>query len=293
VAQQAMPPDATTSAEHHPSTMELQDKVCLIAGSSGAIGHAVAERFAREGAHLALTYLTRLPADLERLCIGGNRILPMQLDITDQEAIGKATDAICKRFGKIDCLVNCSGVLGPVGTTGEVDAKDWVRAIQVNLIGSFYLTRAVLPSMQGQGQGKIIHFSGGGAAYARPFYTAYSASKAALVRFCESLAEELRDAHIDVNAVAPGPVNSRMWEQVRSLPEPDDRTAAELQRMEATGGVPPERAADLAVFLASDRSNGLSGRLISAIWDEWSTLHHRIPELMKTEAGTLRRVPFV
>ncbi len=273
--------------------MELQNKVCLIAGSSGAIGRAVAERFAAEGAHLALAYLTRLPADLEDLCSANSKIMSMQLDITDQEATGRAATAICNRFSRIDCLVNCSGVLGPVGATAEVDASEWVRAIEVNLVGSFYLTRAVLPSMQAQGKGKIIHFSGGGAAYARPFYTAYSAGKAALVRFCESLAEELRDAHIDVNAVAPGPVNSRMWEQLRSLPKPDDRTAAELQRMEATGGVPAERAAELAVFLASDRSNGLTGRLISAIWDDWGTLHDRIPELMKTEAGTLRRVPFV
>ncbi len=118
--------------------------------------------------------------------------------------------------------------------------------------------------MLAQSSGKIIHLSGGGAAYGRPFYTAYSASKAALVRFSESLAEELRDAHIDVNTVAPGPVNNRMWEQVRALKEPDPKTISELKKMNETGGVSADRAAELALFLASDRSNGLSGRLISA-----------------------------
>jgi NAD(P)-dependent dehydrogenase (short-subunit alcohol dehydrogenase family) len=172
-----------------------------------------------------------------------------------------------------------------------VPADQWVEAIEANLIGSFYLTQAVLPAMIAQSWGKIIHFSGGGAAYARPFYSAYSASKAALVRFSESLAEELREFHIDVNAIAPGPVRSRMWDQMEAVADPDPRTRAELKKMQETGGEPPERAAELAAFLASRRSNGLTGRLISAIHDNWADFDQRIPQIMESEAGTLRRVP--
>ena len=137
----------------------------------------------------------------------------------------------------------------------------------------------------------IIHFSGGGAAYARPYYSAYSSSKAALVRFSESLAEELRDSNIDVNTIAPGPVESGMWDELRSFKPPDNKTVAELKRMDETGGVSPVIAADLAVFLASDRSNGLTGKLISAVWDPWASFDQRINEIMNSEAGTLRRVP--
>jgi 3-oxoacyl-[acyl-carrier protein] reductase len=172
--------------------------------------------------------------------------------------------------------------------------NDWVEAVEINLLGSFYLTRAVLPQMLARGSGKIIHFSGGGAAYARPFFTSYSASKAALVRFIESLAEELKEHHIDINAIAPGAVNSRMWSQMRSSGDAGgETTLADVRKMEETGGVPPERAADLAVFLASERSTGLSGRLISAVHDDWTTFDRRISEIAVSEAGTLRRVPFV
>jgi 3-oxoacyl-[acyl-carrier protein] reductase len=195
--------------------------------------------------------------------------------------------------GTIDTLVNCTGTLGPVGPTSEVAAADWVNTIQINLVGSFYLTQAVLPFMLQKGSGKIIHFSGGGAAYGRPHFTAYGASKAALVRFVESLAGELRDAHIDVNAIAPGPVNSRMWDELRTVAHQAGPGAVEdIKKMDETGGVSPSLAANLALFLASDASNGLSGRLISAIHDRWYTFENRIPQIASSEAGTLRRIPF-
>lgn len=273
--------------------MQLENKVCLIAGASGAIGAAVAKRFHEEGATLALASHTHVSSleDLELL--QDESIFSVQADIRSFEEVNHLIKSILDRFGTLDCVVNCTGILGPIGPTAEIDEKAWASTIEVNLLGSFYLTRAALPPMLAKKQGKIIHFSGGGAAYGRPFYSAYSASKAALVRFCESIAEELRDSHIDVNTIAPGPVNSRMWEQVRALPHPDERTIDELKKMEETGGVPPARAADLAVFLASDRSNGLTGRLISAVWDNWNGFEQRIPELMRSEAGTLRRVPLV
>jgi NAD(P)-dependent dehydrogenase (short-subunit alcohol dehydrogenase family) len=271
--------------------MQLKDKVCLIAGASGAIGHAIASRFHQEGAKLALHSHSHPAAIAEWQ--NSNSVTQVKADITSARQVQQLVDEVIAKFGTLDCLVNCTGVLGPIGATSDVDEKAWSEAININLIGSFYLTRAALKPMLAKKRGKIMHFSGGGAAYGRPFYSAYSASKAALVRFAESVAEEVRDSNIDVNAIAPGPVNSRMWDQVRSLANPDAKTIAELKKMEETGGVPPDRAAELAVFLASNRSNGLTGRLISAVWDDWNSFEQRIPELMRSEAGTLRRVPLV
>jgi 3-oxoacyl-[acyl-carrier protein] reductase len=275
--------------------LQLDNKICLIAGASGAIGMAVAQRFGAEGARLALTYHSRKPQSEKFLRLGNERnILQIPLDICSRQKTEEAVQQVITNFGGIDVLVNCTGVLGPIGPTAQVKIDDWVQAVETNLLGSFYLTRAVLPVMLTQGRGKIIHFSGGGAAYARPFFTAYSASKAALVRFTESLAEELRESGIDVNAIAPGPVNSRMWRQMRaSAAAAGPQTTADLKKMEESGGVPPDRAAALAVFLASDRSNGLTGRLISAVHDDWAEFDHRIPEIMSSEAGTLRRVPLI
>lgn len=267
---------------------QLSNKVCLIAGASGAIGQAVAECFHQQGARLALTYLSHPP------CLAPSReVLHIATDIRCRPQVERAVDQALHSFGNIHALVNCTGVLGPIGSTTQVPIEEWVDAFETNLIGSFYLTRAVLPSMLASRKGKIIHFSGGGAAYGRPFFTAYGASKAALVRFTESLAQELTGTNIDVNAIAPGPVNSRMWDQMRAAGSAGGkRTLEELKNMDDSGGVPSQRAAALAAFLASDRSNGLTGRLISAVHDNWEGLDQRIPEVMHSDAGTLRRVPF-
>jgi 3-oxoacyl-[acyl-carrier protein] reductase len=266
--------------------VQLKAKVCLVAGASGAIGGAVARRFYEEGAQLAVGYLSREPS------LEDKKILRFPLNIRDWSAVQKRVEEVERQFTGIDVLVNCTGVLGPVGPVSETEAEAWVDAVETNLIGSFNLTRAVLPSMLKRQSGKIIHFSGGGAAYARPFFTAYGASKAALVRFTESLAEELRGTNVDVNTIAPGPVNSRMWDQMRAAGSAaGERTREEIRKMEQDGGVSPDRAASLAVFLASERSNGLTGRLISAVHDPWEGFERRIPAIMNSEAGTLRRVP--
>jgi NAD(P)-dependent dehydrogenase (short-subunit alcohol dehydrogenase family) len=271
---------------------ELANKVCLIAGASGAIGSAIAERFYREGARLAVATHSR-KADW---CLAeraeSDRLLRVQFDVRRAGEVVEAAERIHERFGALDVLVNCTGIQGPIGLTHALEPDAWARTVEVNLIGSFHLVRAVVPLMLARGGGKIIHFSGGGAAYARPYFSAYGASKAALVRFTETLAEELRDANIQVNAVAPGPVRSRMWDEMRAAGAAGgQKLLRELAKMDETGGVAPERVAALAIFLASRRSDGLTGRLISGVHDRWEDLTAKIPEIMNTEKGTLRRVP--
>ncbi len=273
--------------------MEFTNKVCLIAGASGAIGSAVAKAFYDEGARVALTHhAQRTNALSVGLPSKDPRIATFRLDARKWKDVQTVVAKAGNRFGPIDILVNCAGVLGPVGPTQEVSVEHWIQAIQINLIGGFLLARAVLPSMLASGAGKIIQFSGGGAAYGRPFFTAYSASKAALVRFTESLAAEVAGNNIQVNAIAPGPVKSRMWDELLASGSAGGPQAlAELKKMEETGGVSAERAAALAVFLASDRSNGLTGRLVSAVYDKWETLGPSISNALARDAGTLRRVP--
>jgi NAD(P)-dependent dehydrogenase (short-subunit alcohol dehydrogenase family) len=273
--------------------MELADRTCLIVGATGAIGCAVAESFYREGAHVALTFYSQKNGlRSESMPPKDARIAFFKLDVRSRKDVQAVVARVERRFGPITVLVNCSGVLGPIGPTHGVATEDWFRTVEINLIGSFHLVQAVLPSMLAAGRGKIIQFSGGGAAYGRPFFTAYSASKAALVRFTESLASELRESNIQTNAIAPGPVKSRMWDELRASGAAGGPQAIEeLKRMDQTGGVPSERAAALALFLASDRSNGLTGRLISAVHDKWEEIGPVIPKIMSTDAWTLRRVP--
>jgi len=271
---------------------ELENKVCFIAGASGAIGSAVAECFYREGARLVLAGHAHKPDWALSDRAASERVLHVQFDICRWEEVTAAVGEALDRFGSLDVLVNCAGAQGPIGPAHTLDPAEWARAVEINLIGCFLLARAVIPQMVAQKSGRIIHFSGGGAAYARPYFTAYGASKAAVVRFTESLAEELRDSNIQVNAIAPGPVRSRMWDEMRAAGSAaGGKALSEISQMEETGGVPPSRAAALALFLAASRSKGLTGRLISGVHDRWEGFGSRITEIMKTDRGTLRRVP--
>lgn len=276
-----------------PEHPHLQNKVCLIAGASGAIGVAVAKQFAQEGARLALTYKTRPPAEHGgALSAAKGRIAWYPLDVADWPQVADIVARVKADFGGIDVLVNCTGVIGPIGPLESTDPVKWARTIEINLTGSMYLARAVVPLMKEQGRGKIVLFSGGGAAYGRPCFTAYSSSKAGLVRFTESLAQEVEPANIQVNAVAPGPVDSRMWEEMRAAGDAGGpKLIEELKRMEETGGASPDRAARLTVSLASSPSNRITGRLLSAVWDDWEHLDKHSDKIASSDAWTLRRVP--
>lgn len=273
---------------HSPAPGELQNKVCLIVGASGTLGAAVAESFAQAGARLALTGRAAIPQALAERA----EILRLKLDISSRNEVHHALRRVREGLGSLDVVVNCSGIQGPIGPAQTVDPEEWIRAVETNLFGCFYLAHAAIPIMLSQGCGKIIFFSGGGATSARPFFSAYGAAKAAVVRLTETLAEELRDQGIQVNAIAPGAVQSRMWNEMRAAGAAGgQKLLEELKQMDRTGGVPPERAASLALFLASDRSRNLTGRLISAVYDKWEEMEPRIATIMSTEAGTLRRVP--
>lgn len=270
--------------------MELKDKVCLIAGASGALGSAIARRFQREGARLALT--SRSGAVQNSLVESqDSETLVFALEVCDWDAVRHVVESVVARWERLDVFINCTGVIGPIGPLAYSDIHAWRNSVEINLIGAYYLTRSVVPVMLRAGRGKIIHFSGGGAAYGRPYFTAYGAAKAAIVRLTESLAQELQENNIDVNAIAPGPVKSRMWDELRGAGVAAGKKAnEELRQMDENGGVSPDRAADLAVFLASERSNGLTGRLISAVHDKWCEVQDCIPAL-PADAWTLRRVP--
>jgi len=242
---------------------------------------------------LALTFLTTKPQALcDELSRGPGRVACYRLDVSDWQHVQTVIGQIRTDFAGIDVVVNCSGIQGPIGPLEALDMAEWAKAIETNFLGSVYLARAVLPIMKERARGKIILFSGGGAAYGRPYFTSYSSSKAAVVRFAESLAQELDAANIQVNAIAPGPVRSRMWDEMRAAGEAGGpKLLEELKHMEETGGTSPERAASLAVFLASDPSNRLTGRLLSAVWDDWEHLANHLDEIAASEAFTLRRVP--
>jgi 3-oxoacyl-[acyl-carrier protein] reductase len=179
--------------------------------------------------------------------------------------------------------------MGPLWTTGD---SDWEQVLRINLLAPIALCRAFVPWMQTTGGGSIVNLSGGGATGPRGYFAPYAASKAALVRVTETLAEECAGTGVRVNAVAPGAINTAMLDEVLAA-GPEKAGAKEYlaaTRRKEQGGDDPERAAACIRWLAGPESAPITGRLISAVWDRWEGLHDRAKELATTDIYTLRRV---
>ena len=276
--------------------MKLVDRVAIITGASQGLGAAIAEAFVREGASVMLCArsgddLESERSRLEGLATEGQRVLAQPADVAKPADLDALVEATVDTFSRVDVLVNNAGVYGPLGTIEDVVWDDWEAAITINLLGTVYACRAVLPHMREAGYGKIVNLSGGGATSPLPRISAYAASKAAVVRFTETLAHEIGEG-IDVNAIAPGAPATRLMDEVVAA-GPAVVGEAFHERMTATqaeGGTPLSKGASLAVFLASEASDGITGRLISAVWDPWDRLPERRQELQDGDIYTLRRI---
>ena len=213
-------------------------------------------------------------------------------DVARPEDVAHLITETLQIFPRLHILVNNAGVYGPKGEIEDVDWDEWVQAISINLLGSVLLCRAVLPHFKANHYGKIIQISGGGATNPLPRISAYAASKAAIVRFAETLAEETRDDGIDVNAIAPGALNTRLLDEVIAAgPEKVGQGFYERSlNQKAQGGTPLDKGSDLAVFLAAAESDGITGKLISAVWDPWASLPEHLDDLRRTDVYTLRRI---
>jgi NAD(P)-dependent dehydrogenase (short-subunit alcohol dehydrogenase family) len=275
----------------------LEGKVAVVTGASRGLGFAIARRFLQAGAQLAICARDRTELDVacgRLLALGGEHpsVLARDADVSQPSDVERLFATTLTHFGHIDILVNNAGMLGPAGPIESLDWKAWVQTIETNLFGPVLTCRAVLPHLKAAGRGKIIQLSGGGATHPLPLLSAYGVGKAAVIRLVETLAEEVRELRIDVNAIAPGALNTRMLEQIlQAGPErvgPAFHARAVAQK--ENGGTSIERAADLAVFLGSSLSDGISGKLISAIWDPWERLTEHREELSRSDVYTLRRI---
>lgn len=276
---------------------DLKGRFALITGANQGFGLAVARAYVRAGANVMMcarnaANLAKARDETAALAATDQIVIAHAADVSipgDVERLVAQTLAV---FPRLHILVNNAGVYGPKGLIEGVDWGAWVKAIEINLFGSVLMARVVLPHFKKHSYGKIVQLSGGGATNPLPRISAYAASKAAVVRFAETLAEEVRDLHIDVNAIAPGALNTRMLNEV--LEAGPEKVGKEFfnraLKQQEGGGAPLERGAELAVFLASADSDGITGKLISAIWDPWEEFPAHREELQKKDIYTLRRI---
>ncbi|MCL2000052.1 MAG: SDR family oxidoreductase [Planctomycetes bacterium] len=277
----------------------LENKNAVITGANRGLGLEIARGFLKAGiSGLALcarnkTILDAAAGELRQLAGPGQKIISLQADVSRPEDVNALCLTAIELFGQVQVLVNNAGIYGPKGSVESVDWEEWQQAININLGGSILMCRALLPHFKQHRAGKIIQISGGGATNPLPFLTAYAASKAAIVRFIESLSGEVASFGIDANNIAPGLLDTRLLDEVLAA-GPEAVGQAFYDRMaqaKASGNTTPlHLGAELAVFLASDASNGITGRLISAQWDNWQVWPDYLAELEKTDLYTLRRI---
>jgi NAD(P)-dependent dehydrogenase (short-subunit alcohol dehydrogenase family) len=275
----------------------LENRCAIITGASLGLGFEIAKKYLEAGASLMICarnamLLDKAALELKKLAGSGQSVLALPADVSKPKDVAALVEQALGKFGRVDIVVNNAGIAGPCGAIETVDWQEWIRTVEINLLGSVLLSRAILPHFKQAAGGKIIQLSGGGATNPLPGLSAYAASKAAVIRFIETLAEETRAYHIDVNAVAPGALNTRMLDEFLAAgPEAMGPAFHERSlRQKQDGGVPLCKGADLAVFLGSSLSDGITGKLISAVWDSWNTLPNHLDDLNATDVYTLRRI---
>ena len=269
--------------------MIFKDKSVLVTGGGRGIGKRLAIGFAQKGARIGLLARSKAELDLAHLEIehNGGNAFRIRADVTDSEQMHAAAERMRVHYGHIDVLVCAAGVQGPIGAFLENNPKAWVETINVNLIGIVNSVRCVLPQMIERRSGKIIVLAGRGAGNPRPNFTAYATSKAAVTRFAETLAEELRDHNVQINCMAPGGSYTSMTDDILQAGERAGwKEADEAQQVRLTGGIAAEKQIELALFLASPQSNHISGCLIH-VNDDWRKLKNTNIE---PDMYTLRRL---
>ena len=255
----------------------------VITGTSSGIGRHLAEQLAAEGHEIwGLARSVQSAAFATSVC-----------DVADWAQVESTRNAVAKAWPQVDALICAAAIQGAVSPAMEADPRAWSETVRVNLDGTFFAIRAFWDLLgAGARRAKIICFSGGGATKARANFSAYAAAKTGVVRLVENLAAEWAGLPVDINAIAPGAINTAMTrETVRLGPERVGREEfAAAQRQLESGGQPMAKAHGLVEFLLSEKSDGLTGRLLSAQWDDWAGLGAHAAMLAASEIYQLRRI---
>jgi len=262
----------------------------VISGSSSGIGLAVARALLTEGHAvwgLARSDQSHLSKEFPAL------FRSSFCDISDFDKVNLAAQNITAEWNNIDALITCAGLQGEIGKTLKSDPLNWEKTIKANLVGTYNCLRSFNELLaRTNRRAKIICFSGGGATQTRANFSAYACAKTGIVRLVETIASEEKGRALDINAIAPGAINTRLTDEVISLGEEivgkTEYEAALKQKKE--GGQSIAKAVDLITWLLSEASDGITGKLLSAQWDDYKNLKTNHQFLDNPNFYTLRRI---
>jgi NAD(P)-dependent dehydrogenase (short-subunit alcohol dehydrogenase family) len=264
----------------------------VITGSSSGIGQIVTQRLLQEGHYVwGVSRRRQVRPNCDSNLKG--TFCSSIADVSNANSLLTTASHVEENWTNINALITCAAIQGPIGPAIALDPTHWSETVRTILDGTFNAIKAFFPLLERSVQrAKIICFSGGGATSPRPNFSAYAAAKAGVVRLVETLAGEWRDLPVDINVVAPGALPTAMTAEILSVgPElsgPQEHASAE--RISKVGSEAFEPICGLVRYLLSDRSDGITGKLISAQWDDWPNLQSRKDDLIRSDIFTLRRI---
>ncbi|ESY93414.1 L-iditol 2-dehydrogenase [Mesorhizobium sp. LNHC229A00] len=254
--------------------MRLQGKSALITGSARGIGRAFAEAYVREGATVAIADINLEAAQKTAAAIGDNAY-PVKLDVTDQASIDAAVKAVEDKAGGLDILIN-NAALFDLAPIVEISRASYEKLFSVNVAGTLFMLQAAARSMIARGKGgRIINMASQAGRRGEPLVAVYCATKAAVISLTQSAGLDLIKHRINVNGIAPGVVDSDMWDEVDALfAKYENRPKGEKKRLVGEG-VPygrmgkPEDLSGMAVFLASDEAEYIVAQTYNVDGGQW------------------------
>ena len=268
----------------------LDGQAAVVIGGGLGIGRGIAQELGAAGAHVTVAARreNHLRDTVALIEAAGGSADAAPTDVTDLDQVASLMSRTVADHGKIDLLVNNAGRFYSIAPTWQADPDNWWRDMTVNVYGTFLACRAAIPHMIERRSGRIINLGGGGARTAFPYGNAYGTSKAALVRFSETLHEEVKEYGINVFIISPGLVRTEMTQFQLDSPE-GKKWMPRIAKMFAAGrDVPPSKAGKLCVFLASAKGDRLGGRFIQAI-DDYERIAGRASAVIEQDLYTLRR----
>jgi NAD(P)-dependent dehydrogenase (short-subunit alcohol dehydrogenase family) len=243
--------------------MKLQGRVAIITGAGRGLGRSVALAFGKQGARVVLAARTSEEIDhvVEELRSLKREAIAVPTDVSNEGQANHLVKTTLEAFGTIDILVNNAGARGPVGPIHQISLLEWEQTLRVNLTGAFLCTKAVLPVLMEKKEGKIINVAT--TLTPRPNLTPYMVAKAGLIHFTKQLSRELKDYNIQVNAIHPGVMDTRMQEEIRKAGAKAIGTDM-FERLKEEGILRlPDEPAKLVLFLASRAADGITGEYLS------------------------------
>jgi 2-dehydro-3-deoxy-L-rhamnonate dehydrogenase (NAD+) len=235
--------------------IDLRDRTAIVTGGAQGFGKAIAQRFVRSGARVALW--DRDPALAQQTATAlGPAASAIACDVANPGAVEQAVDATAKVLGKIEILVNNAGIAGATATTWDTDVGEWHKVMRVNLDGPFLCSRAVVPLMIAQNYGRIVNIASIAGKEGNPNAAHYSASKAGVIALTKSLGKELAGYNIAVNAVTPAAAKTAIFEQITQA-----HIDYMLSKIPRNRFVTVEEVAALVTWLVSEENSFTTGAI--------------------------------